>query len=193
MIGLPESGSVFGGSGIPIGGDGLPDCTANSDVFVGISGIQLISGWDQSCGDQPGSSFYNPFGDQVNIRDLVEDEYGFGPSDNPWNWFIEAGGGDFSACYDDDTAGTGGFNCVEGTTMTAACPLTVWIQVVGECDNCRPFGERGTWFKGSFTMDPFEIGAVCGFGANSVFTTLQPLTNCNDGNIRWGCGPGEQR
>ena len=179
------------GGGLP-GGGGIDCLSGATEVFVGVRGIQRVPNWDQACGPNPGDDFWNPFGGQVNITDLVGSPYSFRQNGNPWSWWIEAGGGDFSNCFDDDTDPPGGFQCLEGSTIFANCPITIWVQLVGECDDCINNQLGGTWFKGSVTIDPFQIGTVCGTqGENSAFLALQPRTNCNDANYEWGCGPGE--
>lgn len=168
-----------------------PDCTTPEvDFFFGISSIEKVQGWSDFCFAEAGDEFFNPFGDHVNIDNLVDIPYSEF-SGNPWNWWIEGGWGDGTFCFDDDTNPPGGFLCLEGTTTAANCPLNIYIQVVGECDNCINNSTGGTWYKGEMTIDPLQIGVGCGNGINMTRLQLQPRVNCTDMTKPWGCGPGE--
>jgi hypothetical protein len=173
-------------------GVGPGGCDFETEFYFGISSIETVPGWSPFCNFEAGDEWFNPFGNEVNLVPLVNQSYG-GFSANNWNWWIEGGWGDAEFCLDDDTfSGLIAFgNCIEGETASGNCPLNVWVQVVGECDNCVNNNFGGTWYKAEFTIDVDDIGTSCGGETNMAMLLRQPRTNCNDPEYPWGCGPNE--
>jgi hypothetical protein len=183
---------VLSGHETPDGGPG-EGCDFEDIFYFGIASIPRVSGWSQSCVREAGDDWFNISGSEVSLPSLVNESYNVFNT-NSWNWWIEGGWGDGSFCADDYTylENTDG-NCIIGETAKANCPINVWVQVVGECDNCIGNTLGGTWYKGELVIDPFDTGFICGNprGFNMAELDVMPRTSCNDPLYPWGCGPGE--
>jgi len=68
-------------------------------------------------------------------------------------------------------------NCIIGETAKGNCPLQIWVQVVGECDNCVDNSLGGTWFKGDLTIEPMNIGSICGLNGRNMAPLLRRMAS----------------
>lgn len=172
-----------------------------NDVYFGVSGVEYIDKWCNDgyqgcsgCYDQPSDFPTDELG-RIDLFDLVNEDYNSYDDDKFW---FQYGGNGQQYCVDDEIRATmHGADCLVLPDMPTDCVLTIWIQLLSECDQCVEGQQGGTWWKWEkeFGADELPI-SLCGKGTTGSLIELElknDRTSCPNLVEDWGCGAGESQ